>query len=170
MKLMKNFYADLYLNSILELTPDMLIERNIKGLILDIDNTLVTYDDPEPTEEVLAWLSAMEAAGIKAAFVSNNESPARVDVFNRELGLYATSRSKKPLPVGFRRAMRALGVKPCECLAVGDQIFTDVWGGKNAGAKAFLVPPIKDRTDWFFRLKRKLEAPIIRRYKKKNGK
>lgn len=168
--MLKNLMPDGIFASFRDITPELLCEMGIKAILLDIDNTLVTYDDPEPTEEVLAWLDAMKSAGILAAFVSNNESPERVDVFNRGLGLYATSRSKKPLPVGFRRAMRALGVKPCECLAIGDQIFTDVWGGKNAGARAFLVPPIKDRTDWFFRLKRKLEAPIIRKYKKKNGK
>ena len=168
--MLKNLMPDGIFASFRDITPELLCEMGIKAILLDIDNTLVTYDDPEPTDEVLAWLDAMKSAGILAAFVSNNESPERVDVFNRGLGLYATSRSKKPLPVGFRRAMRALGVKPCECLAIGDQIFTDVWGGKNAGARAFLVPPIKDRTDWFFRLKRKLEAPIIRKYKKKNGK
>ena len=168
--MLKNLMPDGIFASFRDITPELLCEMGIKAILLDIDNTLVTYDDPEPTEEVLAWLDAMKSAGILAAFVSNNESPERVDVFNRGLGLYATSRSKKPLPVGFRRAMRALGVKPCECLAIGDQIFTDVWGGKNAGARAFLVPPIKDRTDWFFRFKRKLEAPIIRKYKKKNGK
>ena len=168
--MLKNLMPDGIFESFRDITPELLCEMGIKAILLDIDNTLVTYDDPEPTEEVLAWLDAMKSAGILAAFVSNNESPERVDVFNRGLGLYATSRSKKPLPVGFRRAMRALGVKPCECLAIGDQIFTDVWGGKNAGARAFLVPPIKDRTDWFFRLKRKLEAPIIRKYNKKNGK
>lgn len=168
--MLKNLMPDGMFESFRDITPEMLCEMGIKAILLDIDNTLVTYDDPEPTEDVLAWLDGMKSAGIKAAFVSNNESPERVDVFNRELGLYATSRSKKPFPVGFRRAMRALDVKPCECLAIGDQIFTDVWGAKNAGARAFLVPPIKDRTDWFFRLKRRLEAPIIRKYKKKNGK
>ena len=168
--MLKNLMPDGMFDRFCDITPELLNKMGIKALLLDIDNTLVTYDDPEPTAEVMAWLSAMEAAGIKAAFVSNNESPERVDTFNRGLGLYATSRSKKPLPTGFRRAMRALGVKPCECLSVGDQIFTDVWGAKNAGAKAFLVPPIKDRTDWFFRLKRKLEAPIIRRYRKNCGK
>lgn len=168
--MLKNLMPDGMFDRFCDITPELLGKMGIKALLLDIDNTLVTYDDPEPTAEVLEWLAAMEAAGIKAAFVSNNESSERVDTFNRELGLYATSRSKKPLPVGFRRAMRALGVKPTECLSIGDQIFTDVWGAKNAGAKAFLVPPIKDRTDWFFRLKRKLEAPIIRKYKEKNGK
>lgn len=168
--MLKNLMPDGMFDRFCDITPELLSEMGIKALLLDIDNTLVTYDDPEPTEEVLEWLSAMERAGIKAAFVSNNESPERVNVFNRELGLYATSRSKKPLPVGFRRAMRALGVKPSESLSIGDQIFTDVWGAKNAGARAFLVPPIKDRTDWFFRLKRRLEAPIIRKYKKENCK
>lgn len=168
--MLKNLMPDGMYDSFRDITPELLCEMGIKAILLDIDNTLVTYDDPEPTEDVIAWLDSMKSAGILAAFVSNNESHERVERFNRGLGLYATSRSKKPLPVGFCRAMRALDVKPCECLAIGDQIFTDVWGGKNAGARAFLVPPIKDRTDWFFRLKRRLEAPIIRKYKKKNGK
>lgn len=167
--MLKNLMPDGIFESFRDITPEMLRGMGIKALLLDIDNTLVTYDDAEPTDEVLAWLKAMEENGIKAAFVSNNESPERVNVFNKDLGLYATSRSKKPLPAGFRRAMTALGVKPHEALSVGDQIFTDVWGAKNAGAHAFLVPPIKDRTDLFFRVKRKLEKPIIKKYRKLNG-
>ena len=61
--------------TIYKITPEFLRKEGITALILDIDNTLVTYDDPTPTEPVTAWLGAMHEAGISTAFVSNNHEP-----------------------------------------------------------------------------------------------
>lgn len=167
--MIKFFMPDKIFESFKDITPEFLSEKGIRALLLDIDNTLVTYDDPDPTDEVILWLKSMEQNGIKAAFVSNNEDPARVERFNKDLGYFAVSRAGKPLPGGFKRALRAMGVEAGQAASVGDQIFTDVWAAKNTGAYAFLVPPIKDKTTLFFKTKRLLEKPIIRRYKKLNG-
>ena len=162
------FMPDLYLNDIYEITPEMLVERGIKAVLLDIDNTLVTYDDPIPTESVLDWLSALKEAGISAAFISNNHQD-RVELFNSELKLFATWDSGKPSVKCHRKAMEYLGTDITSTATVGDQIFTDVWSAKRLNLYAILVKPIKDKTTLFNRSKRALEKPILRRYRKKHG-
>lgn len=163
----KYLIPDVFFDDIYQITPEFLVSQGIKGLVLDIDNTLVTYDDPVPTEGVLAWFKAMEAAGIKMAFVSNNSDPSRVNIFNRDLGYFALSRGGKPFGKGVRRAMAAMGTVKENTAIIGDQLLTDIMAGKCAGLKrSFLVLPIKDRTELFFRTKRRIEAPYIKKYKK----
>ena len=165
--MIKKLMPDRMFDSFRDITPEFLEELGVKALLLDIDNTLVTYEDPDPTEEVVAWLKSMNEHGIQTAFISNNSDPARVERFNRQLGYLAQSRAKKPLPGGFMRALEQLGVSADQAASVGDQIFTDVWAARSVGAYALLVPPINDKKTLFFRVKRLLERPIIRRYKKK---
>lgn len=166
---------DYMFSSLTEITPEFLKSRGIKALLCDIDNTLVTYDDPTPTPTAQAWIDGMTENGIKIAFVSNNDSE-RVLLFNRDLGFMAYPNAKKPLPKTPRVALSALGVKPSEAAMLGDQIFTDVWTGRLLGIRTLLVPPIKDKTSFFFKSKRFLEKPFISLYKhygpleKKKGK
>ena len=161
----KYFMPDLYLNDIYEISPEMLKSKGIKAVLLDIDNTLVTYDDPMPTESVLNWLEALKNEGINAAFISNNHKE-RVELFNSELGFFATWDSGKPFIKCHRRAMAELGTDTSNTAVIGDQIFTDVWSGKRLGLYAILVKPIKDKTSLVNRSKRALEKPILRRYAK----
>ena len=170
--MIKKLIPDRIFENFGQITPEYLIGNGIEALLLDIDNTLVTYDDEEPTEAVIKWLEAMKGAGIKISFVSNNSSPARVEKFNEKLGFFAVSRAKKPLTHGFKRALDNMGVKPHHAASLGDQIFTDVWAARNIGAHAFLVPPIKDKTTLFFKAKRLLEKPLIKKYREleKTGK
>ncbi len=161
---------ELYFDDIYSITPRLLSDRGIDAVILDIDNTLVPYEIAEPTEEVRAWLSALNSAGIKAAFVSNNHPP-RVELFNRTLGLLAFPDSKKPLKRSCRTALKALGADPKRTAVIGDQIFTDVLAGRLSGlACAILVKPIKDKTDLLTRFKRKLEIPILKKYARRQRK
>ena len=156
-------------NDIYEITPDYLIANGISALILDIDNTLVTYDDPTPTESVSAWLSSMHSAGIQTAFVSNNHAE-RVERFCRGLGCYFHADAKKPSRKYMRLAMSHMGTSADTTACVGDQLFTDVLAGKRTGIRAFLVPPIKDKRTLFIRAKRFLEKPFLRIYYRKSNK
>ena len=106
----KYLIPDLYLDDIYQISPHDLTSRGICAIVADIDNTLVTYDDPQPTPTVLVWLKEMEQAGIKIAFVSNNSKRERVDTFNKDLGYYATARSGKPFGKGVKKALKSLGV------------------------------------------------------------
>lgn len=161
------FVPDHYFDTVYEVTPEMLIEKGIKGIILDIDNTLVPYEIPEPTEENVAWLKSMWDAGIKTAFVSNNHQD-RVELYNEKLGCPAFWDSGKPFKKACRRALEAMEVEASEAAIIGDQIFTDVLAGRNAKlALAILVKPIKDKKSLFFRFKRVLEKPFIASYNRK---
>lgn len=154
-------YGDIY-----AITPEELTSLGIRALILDIDNTLVTYDDPKPTENVAAWLDKMHSSGVQTAFVSNNHAP-RVESFCEGLGCYFHADAGKPSRRYLREAMTHMGTTVSDTACVGDQLFTDVWAGKRCGMRAFLVPPIKDKRTLFFRAKRLLEVPFLRLYHKR---
>ncbi len=168
---MKNhsFVPDLMFDSIYEITPDSLKEKGVRAVVLDIDNTLVTYGVAEPTEEVIAWIDALKESGLHVAIASNNHEP-RVALFNQKLGVFTTWESKKPFARSVRAAAAHFGVSASECAVIGDQVFTDVWCARNAGALAILVKPIPYPENLFFKCKRVLEKPFIRAYKKRHPK
>lgn len=159
------FVPDRCLSSFADVTPSFLQENGIVALACDIDNTLVTYDDAVPTEAVLHWLETLVCAGISVGFLSNNHWQ-RVELFCRDLPvkLFAAPDAKKPSCKALYRFLQDAHVTPKQTAVLGDQIFTDVLMAKRLGCRAFLVPPIKDRTDWFHRLKRRGERPFLRRY------
>ena len=161
---------DYYFDTFDLASAEFLSSLGIQGIILDVDNTLEPYENPRPGEHVKAWLLSLSESGIKAAIVSNNNGE-RIDEFNKELGLFAVSRAKKPLRRNIRRAMAAMGTDKATTAIMGDQIFTDVLAGKRAGlAVTILVPPINDKRDVFTRFKRWLERPILKKYRKREEK
>ena len=166
---MKNysFVPDIMFDNALDIKPGFLIEKGIRAVVLDIDNTLVTYGVAEPTEEVIAWIDSLKAAGLGVAIASNNHAP-RVELFNQKIGVFATCESKKPSAKAVKAACEHFGLKPEETAVIGDQIFTDVWCARNAGALAILVKPIPYPENLFFKCKRVLEKPFIRAYRKKH--
>ena len=149
-----------------EITADFLHTSGIKALALDADNTLSEHHSQTPHEGVEQWLREMENAGIKLMMVSNARA-ARVVPFANKLGLNFTSTALKPLPFGFLRAAKKMGVKSKELAAVGDQIFTDIMGANLAGVKPLLVTPIKEEDGFTFKIRRRIEKPLIKKYKEK---
>ena len=150
------------------LTPEYLTSRGIRYVFSDIDNTLAPYEQAEPDERILTWVRSLTQNGISIALVSNNHAP-RVELFNRALGLPAYPDSKKPKKKTLLVAMRELGVTATDTAMLGDQLLTDAYAGKHIGLPALIVPPIKDKTNLFFRFKRWCERPFIRKYAKKHG-
>ena len=148
-----------------EVTPEFCREHGIRALLCDIDNTLVTYDDPEPTPELSAWFETMQEAGIGIAFVSNNHAE-RVELFNSALGYPAFPDAGKPSAKMYAKAVDALGVSREDAAVLGDQLLTDAAAAHRFGVPAIIVPPIKDKTSLFFRAKRLLEVPYMRRYRR----
>lgn len=160
---------DIILGSYADLTVSFLKERDIRALVLDVDNTLIPYEETEPPAAVRAWLEELKAAGISVAFVSNNHRP-RLETFNATLGYPAYAHGCKPLCGKIKKALRAMGADPAHTANMGDQIFTDVLAGKRMGFYTILVPPIKDKRDIFTRFKRWLEKPFVKRYYKRKEK
>lgn len=157
MAIFKPTYA---LRSITEITPAALKKRGIKALILDVDNTLTTHNNPVPAEGVPEWIEEMKSAGIKLLIVSNNNAE-RVTPFAEKLGLHFVPNGAKPLPFGFLRAVRELRLPRKSIAAVGDQIFTDVLGANLAGVRSIFVCPIEPETSLPFRFKRAVEKPLL---------
>ena len=163
-----NLTPDYMFGSYREITPAFLAEHGIRALLIDIDNTLAPYEQPDPDDEIRAWFEALKENGIRAALVSNNHPP-RVERFNETLGLLAFADSGKPSKKTLMIAMDRLGVKREETAVLGDQLLTDAYGGKHIGLPAIIVPPIHDKTNLFFRFKRLCERPFIRKYAKAHG-
>lgn len=152
-----------------DLSPEYLRSEGIRALILDIDNTLIPYEEDVPTEELYEWFHALRENGISVSLVSNNRKK-RLVVFNEKLGLPGYACSCKPLPHNLFRAMKKMGVKRKETAMVGDQLFTDMLAARMARVRSYIVPPIRDKKKFTVRLKRKLEAPLVRRYYKREAK
>lgn len=157
---------DFRLTSFREVDADFLSKHHICGILLDIDNTLEPYENPEPSEQLLQWFDMLAANGVRAAFVSNNGA-SRVTRFNRDLQLPAYPRAWKPRKKSLLLAMQEIGTTPDETIFMGDQIFTDVLAAHNAGLRAILVNPIRDRKDPFTYFKRLLEKPALAAYEKR---
>ena len=147
-------------NDITEITVDFLNKKHIKGLMLDLDNTLTTHNNPVPPQTSIKWLDKMREAGIKMMIVSNN-SAERVTPFAQALGLPFVPKGKKPLPVGYSQAKNEMGLDKNELAAVGDQIFTDVLGSNLCGVRSLFVFPIELETSLPFRFKRFCERLFL---------
>lgn len=165
---MKSLYPDYTFNSISQITASMLLNLGMEAVVLDIDNTLVPHNDPEPTREVRRFLNDMRKNGIKLCVVSNN-SKDRVEPFCKKLGIkFFVYSAFKPAARGYVKAAEKMGTEPKKTAAIGDQIFTDIWGGNRAGCVTMLVKPIKLGNEGdFIALKRKLEKIIIERMEKR---
>ena len=154
------FKPRMRVGKMIDLTPEQLRDAGIKALLLDIDNTMTTHNNPVPAEGVQAWIDRMKAEGFALMVVSNNNGQ-RVRLFSELVGLDFEGAAKKPLPVGFRRACQRLGVAPREAAVVGDQIFTDVLGGNLLGACTVMTVPYLMEQHIGFRIKRTLERWIM---------
>lgn len=161
------FKATEYFRKITDITPDFLRENDIKGLILDVDNTLTTHDNPVPADGVAEWISSMRKNKIRLIIVSNNHPP-RVKPFADMLGIDFVCDGKKPLSDGFREAIKKLGLPKKNISAVGDQIFTDVLGANFFGVRMLYTAPIEHEKTAFFKVKRFLEKPFLpKKFKEK---
>ena len=161
------FMPDYCFLSYRDITPDFIREHSLRALLLDIDNTLEPYEHDEPTPELLDWLSMLKEQGVKVAFISNNKRE-RVEHFNEKLGYTAYWYSCKPFKRNIIKALKALDENRENALFMGDQIWTDVWGAHNARLSCIIVPPIRDKQNFITKLKRFLERPILRRYRKEH--
>ena len=151
-----------------EITPAFLTSLGVKAILADIDNTLAPYEQPEPDGRIKGWIASLAEAGIGIAFVSNNDWE-RVNRFNATLGAPAYAKSGKPFKKNLVRAMNDLGGTLETTVMLGDQLLTDALAGHNLGVKCIIVPPIRDKKNAFFRFKRWLEKPVVRKFKRKNG-
>lgn len=153
---------DRYAASVLDLSAQDLVADGIRGLIVDLDNTVVSWEASEPSAEVVRWVAALRAAGVGVCIVSNSLT-SRARRVGAALGVPVVSWALKPAPWAFRRALRVLGTSPSQTVLVGDQLFTDILGGNWVGLRTVLVDPLSTREFPTTRLIRRLEALARRR-------
>lgn len=164
---MSFFTPDLMLNDVTCIDEMFLKAHNIKGLILDVDNTLAVHGSQELDIKISNWLEQTKKLDIKIMVVSNNVKK-RVEPFAKKLGLSFVSMALKPSTAGFIKAKNFFNLEKKEIAVVGDQIYTDIIGGNLMGMYTILVSPIKLESGNFFKIKRKLESIHIKKYNKKN--
>ena len=166
--IIEKFYPSLQVDSIKDISIAVLDKNNIKGLILDIDNTLVPNHVAYADDRAIEWIEGIKAAGFKVCIVSN-ASRKRVVKFNERLKLYAVHRALKPGSRAFLKAARMMDFKNRNIAVVGDQIFTDIYGGNRLGMFTILVKPIDRKEGILLRLKRIFERHILKRYAGSRG-
>ena len=156
---MSIFKPDFRFEKITDIKTEFLLEHKIKIVLLDVDNTLSFHGSKEPFPGVPEWLEEIRNCGIVPVIISNN-SECRIKPFAKKLGLDYVSKSKKPPSKGFRTALEKYGFEPKDSAVIGDQLFTDVLGGKILGAKVFLTEPLGPENNRFIKFKRFFEKPL----------
>lgn len=151
---------DVLAPTLADLSLDHLHRVGVRGIVLDLDNTLVGFGSDEPGEPVCMWVAAALARGMRVVLLSNN-FPERVGAVASRLGVIGIPNALKPLPLGFFRALRTLRLPPRAVAVVGDQLFTDVLGGKLFGCYTVLTEPIEARDFPLTRILRALERLVL---------
>ena len=140
---------------------EQLVKDGIKGLIIDLDNTMTPWNNLEVGPKVAAWFKKVKAAGISACVVSNNKKRQRVAVVAERLGIPFVFRATKPHRRAFHAGMDILGTGQDDTAVIGDQLFTDILGGSRLGLYTILVTPINDREFIGTRFMRQMEKIIV---------
>ena len=160
------FYPDNEADNAYDIDYEGLYRKGYRGIIFDIDNTLVPHGAPAD-DRAATLFARLHGLGFHTLLLSNNKEP-RVKSFCDKVGSQYIFKAGKPGRTGYETAMRRMGTVPEDTLFVGDQLFTDVWGAKRAGIVTYLVKPIHPKEEIQIVLKRKLERIVLYFYHKKS--
>ncbi|CAI8773513.1 MULTISPECIES: YqeG family HAD IIIA-type phosphatase [Bacillus] len=163
---MKLFLPNEYVKNVYHVQPEDLKKRGIKGIITDLDNTLIEWDRPNATPKLEQWFLNMKEQGIQVTVVSNNNEQ-RVKDFADPLGIPFIHSARKPFVRAFKRAIQEMNLKADEVVVIGDQLLTDVLGGNRVGLYTILVVPVAQTDGLVTRFNRKIERRIMSNMKKK---
>lgn len=158
------FFPDRYVASTYVIEFDELYESGFRGIIFDIDNTLVPHGAPAD-ERAVRLFERLKAIGYRCCLLSNNQEP-RVQMFNEKIQVDYIYNAHKPSVKNYKKAMEIMGTDTGNTLFIGDQLFTDVWGAKRTGIRSILVKPIHPREEIQIVLKRYLERIVLYFYRR----
>ena len=161
------FFPDEYLASTYVIPFEDLYQKGYRGIIFDIDNTLVPHGEPAD-DRARKLFSRLKEIGFANCLIPNNQEP-RVKMFNEEIQTSYIFDAHKPMTKNYIRAMEIMGTDRNSTLFVGDQLFTDVWGAKRAGIYNILVKPIHPKEEIQIVLKRYLEKIVLYFYKREKN-
>lgn len=162
-------YPKLYIDNVKKITFEILQENGIKGLILDVDNTLIDYYKNMP-DGVKNWCEDLKNRGIRFCIASNSNKKEKVKEVSKKLDIPYIYFAKKPLKMGLNKAKKIMKLEAKEVAVVGDQIFTDVLGANRCKMFSILVEPIEEKDIFITVIKRPIENLIKNNYKKKSTK
>ena len=162
------FFPDEYMASTYVISFEKLYKEGYRGVIFDIDNTLVPHGAPAD-ERAKKLFARLEKIGFQSCLLSNNQEP-RVKMFNQDIQTNYIYNAHKLSTKNYVKAMEKMGTDKENTLFVGDQLFTDVWGAKRAGIRNILVKPIHPKEEIQIVLKRYLERIVLFFYKKEQKK
>lgn len=162
---MKSLYPSYRIDSAYRIDYKEWYDRGIRGIIFDIDNTLVEHG-AAATKEAVALFQELRQIGFQTMLLSNNKEP-RVKSFANEVGSAYIYKADKPSRKGYRTSMEQMGTTPETTLFVGDQLFTDVWGANRTGITSILTSPIDPKEEIQIVLKRYLEKIVLFFYERK---
>lgn len=163
--ILERFYPDEYRDSTYELDYEKLFAEGYRGIIFDIDNTLVPHGAPAD-ERAIALFERLRAIGFQTCLLSNNKEP-RVKSFAAQVDTPYLFKGGKPGKKGYLKAMKIMGTDQKTTVFIGDQLFTDVWGAVNLGIRNILVKPINPKEEIQIVIKRRLEWIVLYFYKKR---
>lgn len=159
-------YPNYYLKSVTDVTEELLEKNKIKGIILDVDNTLIDFDH-NLKEGLEDWIKLLKAKKIKFCVLSNSNKKEKVKKVAETIDVPYLFFATKPLKRGFKKAKEILKLKSEQIAVVGDQIFTDILGANRCHMLSILVEPIAEKDILITVIKRPIEKYIIKKYKKK---
>ena len=159
-----NIYPDAYFKKVEDINVEFLNKNKIKALLLDVDNTLVDHTK-KMTESVIKWAKELKGQGVKLYILSNTNDKEKIENIVKKIDIPYQYFAMKPLKKGFKKAQKDLGEKSENIAIVGDQIFTDVIGGKRCHMYTILVEPIKEKDFWYTAWKRPIENKIKNKIK-----
>lgn len=168
MGILSCFYPDEYLDSTYVIDFDALYRAGYRGVIFDIDNTLVPHGAPAD-ERARALFCHLKEIGFDCCLLSNNQLP-RIELFNQDIHVKFIENAHKPSVKNYRKAMQMMGTNTGNTLFVGDQLFTDVYGARRTGIHSILVKPIHPKEEIQIVLKRYLERIVLHFYEKEHKK
>ena len=165
--MIKALVPDFGIKNIFELNIDSILTKGFTHIFLDLDNTLDSYKTLTPSKRVKNFIDSCKEKGITPYIVSNNKSE-RVKNYGKELGIEVFSSMNKPFKKRLNKLIEEKGIEKSKILMIGDQIFTDVWGGNNIGVTTLFVEPIVPEDQFVTKIKRPLEKIFKKKMNKKN--
>lgn len=164
--MLKQFLPNEHFKSVLDISPEKLKARGIKGIITDLDNTLVEWDRPSATPQLVKWFDEIKRNNIRVTIVSNNHED-RVKAFADPLQIPFIFQARKPLGRAFKQALAQMGMQKDEVVVIGDQLLTDVLGGNRSGFHTILVVPVAQTDGLATKFNRFVERRIMNWFRKK---
>jgi HAD superfamily phosphatase (TIGR01668 family) len=164
---LQKFIPNEFEHSVFQIDFKKLYANGFRTIITDLDNTLISYQDTEPTDEIIHLFEELQTLGFAIVLLSNNV-PKRIEDFTKNMDIKGFANARKPLLIGLKKAFKSVpNATKQTTIVIGDQLVTDIWGANRFKVYSILVNPIKKKTEkWYTKMNRKLELKMIERIKK----